>query len=375
MFGLSDGLPSATANWGQLRDSLGRIWIATTGGVALFDPSREATFKAPPAPLVLEGATVTTSGRVIEEGALLAPQERDLSFAYALLTPRRAGAVRYRTQLVGYDPLPSPWTDEPRKSYTNLPAGEYRFRVEAREGASASAPVERAFSVRPYLWLQPWAVLLEAMAAIAAVAALLRFRERSLRGRAAELESLVAERTRQLSQANSRLAELSVTDPLTGVPNRRRLEAHAEDEWRRCARRGEGLAFVMLDVDHFKYYNDALGHLAGDECLTRIGAALQRLAQRPTDLVARYGGEEFACVLAGVDRYQAAAHAERLRLAVEELDLPHPASSVGPRVTISLGVAWTEPIPNGDWRATLAAADEALYRAKASGRNRVEVAD
>src|SRR5512143_409394 len=129
VFGPADGLPSASANWGQLRDSRGRIWIATTGGVALFDPAREATFKAPPAPLLIESALVTTSGRTLEPGATLAPGERDVAFEFALLTARRAGAVRYRSQLLGYDPATSPWTDAHQKTYTNLPAGSYRFRV------------------------------------------------------------------------------------------------------------------------------------------------------------------------------------------------------------------------------------------------------
>ncbi len=375
VFGPADGLPSASANWGQLRDSRGRIWIATAGGVALFDPAREATFKAPPAPLVIESALATTTGRALVPGGSLAPNERDLTFEYALLTARRAGAVRYRSQLLGYDAVPSPWTDQHQKSYTNLPAGRYLFRVEAREASGIeSAPAEIAFTLRASPWLRPWALALEALAGLAAIALLVRAREGALRRRAARLESLVTERTRQLSEANAQLAELSVTDPLTGLANRRHLESYSEEEWRRSARRGEGLAFVMLDVDHFKYYNDALGHLAGDECLIRIASALKRLAQRPTDLVSRYGGEEFACLLAGLGREQALAHAERLRAAVEGLDLPHPESSVGPRVTISLGVAWTKPQASGDWRATLAAADAALYRAKANGRNRAELA-
>jgi diguanylate cyclase (GGDEF)-like protein len=184
----------------------------------------------------------------------------------------------------------------------------------------------------------------------------------------------VVERTRQLSEANALLAELSATDPLTGLANRRTLEAHVEGEWKRLARSGGDLALVMLDVDHFKAYNDSLGHPAGDACLRRVAEALRRLAQRPGDLVARYGGEEFACLLVGLESDQALAHAERLRALVEELQLPHPASGVGPVVTVSLGVAWARPAPAGNWRKVLAAADGALYRAKARGRNRAEMA-
>jgi diguanylate cyclase (GGDEF)-like protein len=98
------------------------------------------------------------------------------------------------------------------------------------------------------------------------------------------------------------------------------------------------------------------------------------LAQRPGDLVARYGGEEFACLFVGVERERTAAHAERVRAAVEELALPHPASAAAPVVTVSLGVIWAEPSPTSDWRAALAAADAALYRAKQGGRNRIEMA-
>ena len=375
VFGVADGLPSAAANWGHLCDSRGRIWIATTGGVALFDPARETTLQAPPARLRIE-SSLTSSGRALVPGQALSWAERDVAFEYALLTPRRPGAVVYRTQLVGYDPAPSAWTGAWQKSYTNLPAGRYRFRVEARDAAGRQTPAtELAFAVLARPWLRPWAIGLELLAGVVAASLLLRVRERALHRRARALEALVAERTHQLSAANRRLAELSVTDPLTGLPNRRRLETQAEEEWRRASRRGEGLAFVMLDVDHFKAYNDSLGHLAGDECLKALAQALTRHAQRPGDLAVRYGGEEFACLLVGLDREQAFAHAERLRNAVEALTLPHPASAVSPQVTVSLGVAWTLPDASGDWRRTLAAADEALYRAKAKGRNRTERAD
>jgi diguanylate cyclase (GGDEF)-like protein len=375
VFGLSDGLPSATANWGQLLDSRGRIWIATTAGVALLDPEREAASVAPPAPLAVERAESLRTGRAIEPGLALPPREHDVAFEYALLTPRRGGEVRYRSRLVGYEAEPTPWTAEHRRTYTSLPAGPYVFRVEARDAAGVeSAPVELPFSVSSYVWLRPWAAAIEALAAIGVVTAALRYRERRFRRRAASLEALVAERTAQLSAANELLAELSLTDPLTGLANRRALETRAEEEWRRAARAGAGLAVVMLDVDHFKAYNDAAGHLAGDECLRQVADALRRHAQRPADLLARYGGEEFACLLPSLDRDQAIAHAYRLRAAIEELALPHPRSPVGPFVSASIGVAWDTPAVHSDWRGVLAAADSALYRAKQSGRNRVEVA-
>lgn len=329
---------------------------------------------APPAPLLIERA-VAAGGRTLLPGAVLGPSERDVAFDFALLTPRRAGAVRYRTQLVGWDAAPTEWVPSHQKTYTNLPARRYVFRVEARDAAGLeSGPVEISFAVAPHPWARPWAVALEALTLLGLGVLFVRVRERHLRRRAEGLETLVAERTRQLSEANRSLAELSATDPLTGLANRRSLETHAEGEWKRLARSGGRLAFVMLDVDHFKNYNDALGHMAGDDCLRRVAEALQRLAQRPGDLVARYGGEEFACLLVGLDSEQALAHAERLRATVEELRLPHPASRVGAVVTVSLGVAWARPVPSGEWRGVLAAADRALYRAKERGRNRTEMA-
>jgi diguanylate cyclase (GGDEF)-like protein len=376
VFGLSDGLPSASANWGRLVDSQGRVWIATTAGIALLDPSRETAVAAPPAPLVIERAESLVATRPFGTGASLSPRERDVAFGFALLTPRRGGEVRYRTQLVGYDAAASPWVAGHERTYTSLPPGGYVFRVEGRDAAGlVSGPVEVQFTVASYPWRRPWAIALQIAALAGVLTLVLRSRERRFRRQAASLEALVAERTRQLSAANALLAELSVTDPLTGLANRRALEARAEDEWRRAARAGSGLAVVMADVDHFKAYNDSLGHLAGDECLRRVADTLRRHAQRPGDLVARYGGEEFACLLCGLDRDSASAHAERLRVSIEELALPHPASPLGPVVTVSLGVAWAAPSVHDDWRATLAAADAALYRAKQGGRNRTGASD
>lgn len=175
----------------------------------------------------------------------------------------------------------------------------------------------------------------------------------------------------KLQRANSELEALSRRDPLTGVANRRQFDEVLDAEWRRARRSRQCLALVIADVDQFKSYNDACGHQAGDLCLQRVAQALATVAHRAGDLVARYGGEEFAVILPGLDREGALALAESMRRAIEHLALPHPNSSVGPLVTVSLGVASMSPQRGDTDAAVVHAADVALYRAKASGRNRV----
>ena len=189
--------------------------------------------------------------------------------------------------------------------------------------------------------------------------------------RFALLNRSLAEATRQLETANVRLEELSQVDPLTGVANRRRFDAELELEWRRMVRTERPLALLLVDVDCFKPYNDTLGHLEGDRCLQRVGELLRRGAGRAGDLVARYGGEEFAVLLPDTGDDAAGAYAERLRARLEQRAIPHPASAVGPFVTASVGVASRVPRRGSSPLELIAAADEALYRAKREGRNRV----
>lgn len=184
-----------------------------------------------------------------------------------------------------------------------------------------------------------------------------------------DLEQRVAERTAALKAANDKLSELSATDSLTGMANRRRFDEALETEWARAARAGRHLAVILADVDHFKAYNDRYGHQAGDECLRRVAAVLRASARRPGDLAARYGGEEFCLILAETDADAALQVAENLRQAVQDLAIPHEGSPHG-LVTLSLGLAAMVPETGRVVRDHLQAADRALYGAKEAGRNR-----
>ncbi|MGQ9370841.1 diguanylate cyclase domain-containing protein [Azospirillum sp. ST 5-10] len=169
---------------------------------------------------------------------------------------------------------------------------------------------------------------------------------------------------------NHRLAELSATDGLLGIANRRRFDTVLETEWRRAARTGDPLGMLMVDVDFFKAFNDAYGHLEGDRCLKAIADAVASAATRPADLVARYGGEEIAVILPGTGIAGARRVAQRIHENIRRLNRPFAASPTGDHVTVSIGAAALVPDNGTAAEALVAAADRALYLAKAGGRNR-----
>jgi len=178
---------------------------------------------------------------------------------------------------------------------------------------------------------------------------------------------------RKSQQEHVELSRLINVDGLTGLNNRRYFDEFADIEWKRAIRDGTELGLLMIDVDDFKRYNDTYGHLAGDEVLRSVGRAMRNCAERPADIVARFGGEEFVALLPGVSAVGVQRFGEKLLQRIEELAIPHAGSTVGGRVTASIGSVSTIPRLHESVLAAIASADAALYDAKRSGKNRVAI--
>lgn len=189
-----------------------------------------------------------------------------------------------------------------------------------------------------------------------------------------DLQQQLKNSNARLEESNRELQRLSSLDGLTGIANRRQFDTMLDLEWQRALRHCTQLALLMIDIDFFKAFNDSYGHQAGDDCLKAVAATLDRIAHRPSDVVARYGGEEFAVILPETDADGARHVATQMCQAVAHLDVRHAASKVADRISLSIGIAARSPRGGEDPDRLLTAADDALYRAKKDGRNRIVVA-
>lgn len=183
----------------------------------------------------------------------------------------------------------------------------------------------------------------------------------------------IIEMRNQLNQANIELTELSERDSLTRLYNRRTFENRAQEYWRQANRSREPLSVLLLDIDHFKAYNDSYGHVAGDECIRKVSDAMSKCTNRAGDIVARYGGEEFVILLTNTPESGARHVADQIRSNIAALKIEHRESSASEFVTISAGGATLNDTQRCDLKSLIHAADQGLYRAKESGRNRVSV--
>ncbi|WP_165371455.1 ligand-binding sensor domain-containing diguanylate cyclase [Pseudolysobacter antarcticus] len=378
-FTMEDGLPAMEFNRGaSLLDSDGRIWADSIEGAVLYDPAAERA-PPPPRPLRLLSAQIEGDGanQRLRDGAVLDANANNVVFEFALLSYQRDHLTRYRTELEGLDETRDEWTATGVRSYNRLPAGDFTFRVYARDGFGVEAvPITLKFSVRLPWWRTPWAVVMYALALIAFGMLVDRWRTRALERRARALEAEVALRTRALADANDQLQRASLTDPLTGLWNRRYFDLELPRESERALQRalaGEkhaDLTLVLLDLDHFKSINDRYGHPVGDAVLVELAVRLQAV-MRSSDLALRWGGEEFLIVFRDAHFDAAAMLIKRLLAAVSEQPF------IGPyhRIDVTCSIGWAMfPFRHDQAHAlsmqqVLALADEALYRAKDDGRN------
>ncbi|KQV85908.1 hypothetical protein ASD15_30260 [Massilia sp. Root351] len=377
-FGPGDSMRSTTFAGGLqptgAMDADGNLLLPSAKGLVLADPRRLPDTDQPPS-VRLERVSVNGSIRStpVQEALTLPPGQATLAIQYSANTLLNAERARFRYQMEG---LARGWIDAgPNRevSFPALPHGSYRFRVAATiDGKrwSDAGPV-LAVTVQPFFYETYWFAALMLTAMAAGLYALFRLRVRHLRIRHVEMERLVAQKTEALKQANEHLSRLSFVDALTGLANRRRFDEVLREEWSRASRGKAALALVMADIDGFKAYNDALGHQEGDRCLAAVASVFLGHARRAGDLAARYGGEEFVLLIAATGRDAALLIAEELRSACEALAIAHPALESGPVVTLSLGVAACSPAEGGSIDLLVQQADEALYRAKREGRNRV----
>ena len=354
-------------------DERGLIWLPSFKGVVIVDPAKLPGQGKPPA-VSIDEVTVDGVAAPSTASVELPPGSAPLSIYYSVATLANAERVRFRYRLEG---VTRDWVDAGRSreaSFPGLRYGSYRFRVQGspdgQRWSESSKPID--IKVLPLFYETRWFAALAVIAAIAAVAGLIWRRTHQLQKQHEQMERLVAEKTEELRLANEHLSRLSFMDALTGLPNRRRFDEALDNEWRRAERTQIPLAIVMADIDAFKDYNDTLGHPQGDRCLAEVAEVIRQSVSRAGDLPARYGGEEFVILIPAADRAAAAIFAERLRMACESRAIPHPASPVGPVVTISLGVASCIPSPELSAAGLVAEADAALYRAKEEGRNRVK---
>ena len=376
-------------------DPDGVVWMGGDKGVFRYDPARPLARDEHFGALVR--GVAAHDGRVLFGGSLQArtPQipyaQNALRFEFAAPSYDSFDGNRFQVLLQGIDRGWSPWSGDAYRDYTNIPEGEYRFLVRARN-VYGQVGKEAAFDfqVMPPWYRTRWAWLAWFASGTLALGVFLRWRSAALRRRNRELAALVEQRTAELARANQALqdandalAQQTITDPLTGLKNRRYLDDQIEHDLAAARRHLRGphpghgdpphaqLLFLMVDVDHFKEVNDTYGHAAGDRVLVQLCEILRR-AVRESDTPVRWGGEEFLVVARFAPTDAGPQFAERIRAAVaaHRFDLGDGRSL---RRTCSIGFA-SYPFAAGEpdrlnWEQVVSIADECLYMAKRSGRN------
>lgn len=392
-FGRGEGLVSENVNGQAILAELDDVWVGTASGLARFDARAYRSAPQPPKTVLLRSVLGRQAYPSVPIEAIRVPRAQGtFEVKFAGLSFIREGRLQYHARLLGLEHEWHP-VDTREDRYPALGPGLYRYEVRARIGQGLWGPSATfEFQVLPAWWQTWWFRVLAGLAALGGISWVIRWRVAHLHDRNQVLESMVHARTREveakareLEQANLALRNQSLTDPLTGLRNRRYLgvcmpeDVAQVDRIHRDAHLGRferlrmniDLVFIMVDLDHFKTVNDQHGHAAGDHVLQQV-AEILRDATRDSDTVIRWGGEEFLIVARNASRAESAVVVERIRSQVEA----H-AFDIGGgetlRSTCSLGFTFYPFVPEKPelfpWEHVVDLSDHCLYAAKRSGRN------
>jgi len=359
----------------KCRSGSGLFYLGAEDGLYVIDPYR-TEYAVTTYPLRITGFLVQNQERQTAQEIYLTHEvsvsykENDVGFIFSALDFRHPGAGDYMYMLEGYDRSWIYCGHRTFAGYTNLPGGRYTFRVKGanNSGLFRFQDTSIVLSVSTPPWQRPWAIVLYILGALCTAFAIVY-----LKGKI-DLSKKVEELTllkHDLEEANRKLQYLSSYDSLTGIPNRRKLDEEYERIFQRALREQKPVAALMVDIDHFKLYNDTYGHPEGDTCLKKIAQIICGSLSRPFDIAARYGGEEFLIILPDTELEGAVEVAGRILRNAEQLHIRHDSSPVSKYVTVSIGAAALVPGKETKKDELIRNSDQALYRAKQAGRNLV----
>ena len=373
---------------GALQTRDGQLWFSSVAGLVRFDAAEDRASDVAP-PVHIENVFV--DGRAVQRGDSLPPDHSEVTFEFAALTFQKDGHAGYRYRIKGLNPNWQALGSYRPVTIAGLDPGGYEFQVVGSNafGTWSAEPAVFAFSVSAPVWRQPWFLALCALVVMGLAALVWRTRVQGLRKRAVELENLVADRTRELEQANRHLHRFATTDALTGLKNRRFLMEQIGHDVAQCLRRyrdagaatdapvestpDSEIGFLVIDLDNFKRINDSYGHQAGDSILKQVANILLEEA-RSADYVVRWGGDEFLVVARELETGAGAGLASRILASLQATRFTIEATGDSVECRCSIGLCafpFTHENPEmASWEQVVEIADSAAYMAKHEGGNR-----
>ena len=373
----SDGIVAGEMYVGSTADEQGRIYFASSIGILRFDT---AIMHDNPNPPALWMNDIQVMGKSIDfldalkEGKeiILSWDQSFVSFEFAALDFTSPSQNRYRFRMDGVD---RSWISSGTRnyvSYQNLPPGHYIFQVQAsnNDGVWNEGGLTVPLYVKAPPWKQRWFIIVYILAGLLAIGLFSNLQANAMLKKklnTAESKSM------DLQAMNDRLEMMAWRDGLTGLSNRRYFDLSLKNLWHLAVREKKWISLMMIDVDHFKAYNDTYGHQEGDLALKKTADLIRGIVKRECDAVCRYGGEEFTVLLFDTDLKEAGRMALFLKEHVHKAAIPHESSSVAPILTLSVGVSGCLPTADQYPETLIEGADEAMYDAKRSGRDRVVV--